>query len=144
MNDMSNVPKYNVLNLFQKGEFKSHAGLPLQWKIECDALTFNDWECLALMMIERQGPCRGAYGIPRGGIPLAEALNLNHSTKSPNDPLWIVDDVYTTGKSFIDYENELFPNDTVRPVGVVKKWCVFARKQPDIMHGVKALFTMGA
>ncbi|RPF76134.1 MAG: hypothetical protein CBE14_002845 [Rickettsiales bacterium TMED254] len=140
MNDMSKVPKYNVLNLFQRGEFKSHAGLSLKWKIECDALTFEDWECLALMMIERGGPCRGAYGIPRGGLPLAEVINMNHSTKDPKDPLWIVDDVYTTGKSFVEFEKEMFPD---LPISVIKKWCVFARQTPDLMHGVKALFTMG-
>tara|TARA_B100000131_G_C18000541_1_gene566314 strand:- start:74 stop:502 length:429 start_codon:yes stop_codon:yes gene_type:complete len=141
MNDMRSFRKAPRGNLFQIGDFTSHAGLPLKWKIECDALTWDDWVCLAQMMIEREGfNCRGAFGIPRGGDSLANALNLHYATKDPKDPIWIVDDVYTTGRSFIDYEKEHFPD---APVSVIKKWCVFARKKPELMHGVKALFTMG-
>ena len=139
MNNMSGNSSF-ITNLFQLGDFTSHAGLPLKWKIECDALTYQDWDCLAQMMIERGGSCRAAYGIPRGGTELAYAINRKHATKSPSDPLWIVDDVYTTGTSFKNFEQETFPD---LPVSVIKKWCVFARKKPDRMHGVKALFTMG-
>ena len=38
------------MNLFQLGKFTSHAGKELNWKIECDALTDADWECLAEMI----------------------------------------------------------------------------------------------
>lgn len=140
MNNMSGNTSFNK-HLFQLGDFTSHSGLPLKWKIECEALTWRDWDCLAQMMIEREHfKCRAAYGIPRGGNELAYSLNKNHATKSPEDPLWIVDDVFTTGKSFKDFEEEKFPG---LPVGVIKKWCVFARKKPPEMSGVKALFVMG-
>ena len=46
----------------------------------------------------------------------------------------------STKTSFKNFEQETFPD---LPVSVIKKWCVFARKKPDRMHGVKALFTMG-
>ena len=32
------------MNLFQKVDFKSSAGLDLSWKIECDAITDDEWE----------------------------------------------------------------------------------------------------
>ena len=64
MNNMSGNSSF-ITNLFQLGDFTSHAGLPLKWKIECDALTYQDWDCLAQMMIERGVSCRAAYGIPR-------------------------------------------------------------------------------
>ena len=34
------------MNLFIKEDFISHAGLPLTWKVECDALTEKDYDCL--------------------------------------------------------------------------------------------------
>ena len=31
------------IDLFQKINFISHAGLPLTWKIECDAISPDEW-----------------------------------------------------------------------------------------------------
>ena len=61
------------MNLFQLGNFVSHAGNELEWKIECDALTDDDWECLAKMISEKT-VFGTVYGIPRGGTKLANAL----------------------------------------------------------------------
>ena len=36
-----------MIDLFQKVDFKSHAGLDLTWKIEMDALSRDEWECIA-------------------------------------------------------------------------------------------------
>ena len=84
------------MNLFQKVDFISHAGLPLSWKIECDALTEDDWKGLARMIMDHEPRSFGSVeGIPRGGIPLANALS-EYATEGP--PM-IVDDVYTTGTS---------------------------------------------
>ena len=33
------------MDLFQKVDFISHAGLPLKWKIECDAIKPQEWDC---------------------------------------------------------------------------------------------------
>ena len=118
------------MNLFQLGNFVSHAGRELEWKIECDALTDEDWECLAKMISER---CTfgTVYGIPRGGVKLQKALEKYADPKSPFR--LVVDDVYTTGKSMRDV---MLPGD----IGYV----VFARKRidydPEIY--VRALFTM--
>ena len=39
-----------VIDLFQKINFTSHSGLDLTWKIEMDALSRGDWECIAQMI----------------------------------------------------------------------------------------------
>ena len=83
------------MNLFIKEDFISHAGLPLTWKVECDALSENDYEALAKIVSEKI-VFRDVKGIPRGGIPFEKALK-KYSTKKPDDPLLIADDVYTTG-----------------------------------------------
>ena len=118
------------MNLFQWGNFTSHAGKELNWKIECDALNKEDWECLAAMIDDR---CEfgSVYGIPRGGVALANALE---KYKTPGNPSrLVVEDVYTTGKSMRDVM-------TGDDVGFV----VFARNriQFDPQHYVRALFTM--
>ena len=123
-----------MIKLFQIGDFISHAGLKLPWKIECDALSKDEWRALARMIMDYQKrPFSRAVGIPRGGIPLAEALD-EYSTRSIDDPVLIADDVYTTGTSFKQFVFENYPNSEIF------QWCVFARTPPQ--NGVKALFTM--
>ena len=123
-----------MIKLFQIGDFISHAGLKLPWKIECDALSKDEWRALARMIMDYQKrPFSKAVGIPRGGIPLAEALD-EYSTRSIDDPVLIADDVYTTGTSFKQFVFENYPNSEII------QWGVFARTPPQ--NGVKALFTM--
>ena len=125
------------MDLFQYGEFKSHSGLTLNWKIECDALSEKDWACLAAMIMEREKiPFCRAEGIPRGGQPLARALN-KYATDIPTDRVLICDDIWTTGNSFREYIGRKYP-DWIRSQGL--KWVVFARSMTN--DGVKALFTM--
>ena len=62
-------------DLFTSGDFISHAGLPLKWKIECDAIRPEEWDCLAQMIMDYQKmPFSWVEGIPRGGMSLASAL----------------------------------------------------------------------
>jgi hypothetical protein len=124
----------SYLALFDDEEFISHAGLKLGWKIEMDALYTDDWRCLAKMIMEYETrPFRKAVGIPRGGARLGEMLD-KHSTGNPDDPVLIVDDVYTTGTSFREFIAENYPDDNVIC------WTVFAR---DVISGnVNALFQM--
>lgn len=124
------------MNLFQKGDFISHAGLHLKWKIECDALTAKDWKGLARMIMDYETRSFGSVeGIPRGGLPLANALK-EYATVGP--PM-IVDDVYTTGTSFNEYCKEHYQS---KSFDYNPKWVVFARTKPKDRSGVKALFTM--
>ena len=124
------------MDLFQKGDFISHAGLHLKWKIECDALTAKDWKGLARMIMDYETRSFGSVeGIPRGGLPLANALK-EYATVGP--PM-IVDDVYTTGTSFKEYCKEHYQS---KSFDYNPKWVVFARTKPKDRSGVKALFTM--
>ena len=118
------------MNLFQEGNFISHAGHELNWKIECDALTDEDWDCLARIIHERTR-FGSVYGIPRGGVKLALALE---KYITPGVPLrLVVDDVYTTGKSMREV---MTGND----LGFV----VFARRRIefDPQKYIRAIFTM--
>lgn len=120
--------------LFDDEEFISHAGLKLGWKIEMDALYTDDWRCLAKMIMEYETrPFREAVGIPRGGVRLGQMLN-EYATGNPDDPVLIVDDVYTTGTSFKEFISE---NYLVTPVIC---WVVFARN--PIQGNINALFQM--
>ena len=118
------------MNLFQLGKFVSHAGNELEWKIECDALTDDDWECLAKMISEKT-QFGSVYGIPRGGTKLANALEKYCNPKS--SIRLVVDDVWTTGKSM---------RDVIKGTDI--GFVVFARKRIEITPDlyVRALFTM--
>ena len=37
-------------HLFQEVEFVGHSGDNLNWKIECDALDKEEWQCIARMI----------------------------------------------------------------------------------------------
>lgn len=92
-------------NLFHLEEFTSSAGLTLPFKIECDALTNADWQCLASMLFElcKKHDMFANYanfvGIPQGGLKLANYLN---KLSYRNGADVIVDDVLTTGKSMVE------------------------------------------
>jgi len=125
------------MDLFQHGEFKSHSGLMLNWKIECDALSEKEWDCLAAMIMEREKtPFKRVEGIPRGGLPLAKALS-KYATNNENDRVLICDDIWTTGGSFKEYIGKHYPN-WLQAQGL--KWVIFSRAMTT--DGVKALFTM--
>lgn len=69
------------------------------WKVECDALTPEDWAALAYMAMDKFDLKFGrVVGIPRGGKPFAKALK-GYTTDGCSDVL-LVDDVYTTGSSW--------------------------------------------
>ena len=65
------------MNLFIKEDFISHAGLPLTWKVECDALTEKDYEALAKIVSEKLTFCDVKVGIRPGGLV---ARRLGHQT----------------------------------------------------------------
>jgi len=107
--------------LFVDEKFISHAGLKLAWKIEMDALYVSDWRCLTKIILEYETrPFCKAVGIPRGGARLGNMLNES-ATGNPNDPVLIVDDVYTTGTSFKNFIAENYPDEDVIC------WAIFAR-----------------
>ncbi len=126
------------MDLFQKQKFTSHAGIPMEWKIEMDAVSDKEWDCLASMIMDYQKkPFSKVVGIPRGGIKLQNALQ-KYSSGDASDPWLVVDDVYTTGTSFREF-------CTTKETMDAYKWVVFARQPTARVRGrggVKALFTM--
>ena len=85
-----------MTNLFQYKKFTLHSGGISYFKIECDAITKEDYKTLAKIVSDKI-KFKDVYGVPRGGIPFEKALKEYISNDSNN--LLIVDDVLTTGGS---------------------------------------------
>jgi orotate phosphoribosyltransferase len=123
--------------IFQRGNFTLASGAKSSWKIECDALTAADWDGLAVMLVAfLPGPFGRVIGVPRGGVPFADALG-EYAT-GDDLPILVVDDVWTTGGSMSRFiTNELgyiWPSDDFFSA------VAFARN--PVPDGVTALFSM--
>ena len=87
------------MNLIKYGNFRSAAGLDLTWKIECDALSDDDFGNIAKIAAPVLHPFSAVSGVPDGGGRLACAFG---DFLTETGPLLVVDDVWTTGKSMRD------------------------------------------
>jgi hypothetical protein len=90
----------NGVPIFIWERFTSAAGLALDWKIDCDALTDGDWDCIARACQPKLPSFGRTLGVPTGGLPLARALSVY--ARSTKDHVLLVDDVWTTGKSMME------------------------------------------
>ncbi len=55
------------MSLLRLGTFAAHSGQSLTWKIECDALTDDDWTAIAALAIRMMGGIFSGGGrSPRG------------------------------------------------------------------------------
>jgi hypothetical protein len=117
------------VTLFRRGEFVSAAGLTLPFKIECDSLSSEDWECIAYVGSQMLRPFGRVIGVPRGGLALAAAMRA-YVTPGSLTPL-VVDDVWTTGKSMC----------AAAPVGPWLGFVAFARG--PLGRNVTAFATIG-
>jgi len=129
------------VNLFQYGPVRLASGVESNFKIECDALTDDDWECLAAMIADRVPSFDEVVGVPTGGEPLAQALKpycLRNTGMGVAYRLLVVDDVWTTGRSMMDFCCEL-EHERQGPLDI-KQAVVFARTSPPL--SVMALFRM--
>lgn len=84
------------MTLFTLGQFTSHSGAVLPFKIDCDALTDDDIDCCAVLIARMVRPFIEVEGVPSGGVRLADALMAHRRNYGG---LLIVDDVWTTGGS---------------------------------------------
>jgi len=109
-------PELHRLSLFIRQDWVMHSGGQGDYKIECDSLTDEDLETLALI-ISQKGKFSEVYGIPKGGTRLQHALEQYRSSDGVK---LIVDDVLTTGNSM---ENARQMKNWPDAVGVV----IFAR-----------------
>ena len=128
-----NVGRHN--DLFKSINFKSHSGLDLTWKIECDVLSDSEWLTISEMIMEVSPPFKEAIGIPTGGTKLGKLLN-RYSTGEREHPICIVDDVLTTGGSMNEVRRKRHWRNPTEYIG----WVVFARITPP--DWVRALFQM--
>ena len=130
-------------NLFQSVNFTSHSCKKLNWKIECDGISNEEWVTIAEMIYEFEPRnFRDVEGIPRGGKKLEEKLK-GYATGNEHDPLLIVDDVMTTGSSFEEYYLERLggkPTTDPEVRAGFFGWTVFARGSGP--KWVSSLFTM--
>jgi len=94
---------YNAL--FKFGWFSTHSKFQLPWKLDCDALDSADWAALA-KLVAWKFAFRSVYGIPRGGNRFAQALD-RYAEPDSGYPVLIVDDVLTTGRSFVEAKARL-------------------------------------
>lgn len=115
------------MSLFRLVNFTSAAGLKLDYKVECEALTQGDWLWAAQQIAKHASPFKEVVPVPRGGYILARELEKYINPKGMKT--LVVDDVYTTGKSISKY---MAGDD-------YEGWVVFARL-PIVTPNVNALW----
>jgi len=118
------------VNLFQRGNFVLAGGEKSRFKVDCDALTWDDIETLAKEIVRRLPPFRQVEGVPNGGDRLAVALR-GYASEQREHPLLIVNDLYTTGAR-MEWQRGGRP-----ALGAV----IFARR-PVAQLWIMALFTL--
>lgn len=124
-------------NLFQKVRFTMHSGGVSDFKLECDALTSNDYATLAYM-VSRKMKFKKCYGIPRGGLPFEEALKPYESQDS--ETILIADDVFTTGGSIVEFKKKLLEDGIITEDSDVQSIVVFARGK--LLPNITTIFSL--
>jgi orotate phosphoribosyltransferase len=119
--------------IFKTGDFTLASGLQSTFKIDCDELTNDDLYSLALYANKFLPDFKQVYGVPRGGIRFADQMR---KFVSPDGCILVVDDVFTTGKSMINFIEDNKIDDNNRVQGLV----IFARNPP--LPWIKSIFTM--
>ena len=129
------------MGLFKWGKFKSHSGLNLKWKIECDSLDDEDYECLKNIILSdpRFRIFNKVIGIPMGGNRLANFLKPFEKPRTKK--ILVVDDVLTSGRSMrkaIRETEKLYPKEKgYLIIGLV----IFSRPiTPNADHNIYHLF----
>lgn len=120
------------MSLFKTGITTLHSGATSEFKIDCDYLTDEDIETFA-RLISKNITFNKVYGIPTGGNRLAEALQKYCQINLDLNLTLIVDDVMTTGNSFLEFRKTI--NDKY-VIGV----CIFCRDPIKKPHWVKSIF----
>ncbi len=113
-----------MISLFMQKRFQMHSGGFSDFKLECDALTTQDWETLAFL-VSRVYTFGGVHGIPSGAVPFQNALEKYITPESRC--FLLVDDVFTTGGSMLEAKNSL--EETIKAQGFeqIQGLVVFSR-----------------
>lgn len=113
------------MGLFQTGEFNLNSGIISDFKIDCDHLSDEDLDTLALKITELV-KFHKVFGVPSGGIRLEQALKKYEYKDKPDYPTLIVDDVLTSGGSMERFAETLKNSYEMKKyLGIV----IFARKK---------------
>ena len=126
-------------NLFALENFELHSGKKVHWKIECDALTEDDYETLAwIVSKEWKVVYNGVKAIEgENSYIFAEKLRTYQQNWAFGiNTILIIDDVLTTGQSMQKVHDIWKSAKNIKQIGVV----IFARgKCPD---WVRPIFQM--
>lgn len=138
------------MSLFTPGEFWSHSGVKLTFKVECDCLTERDLDLFAELIVTRLYPpdrhtFRRVVGVPKtqpggrdnGGVLAQYVRRHLKLTEADNSRVLIVDDVLTTGASM--YEQRVLLGDHATVVSCLGA-VIFARG--PCPEWVRPLFTL--
>jgi len=110
--------------MFSKEQIKLNSGQLSDFKIECDSLTVEDWECLAYLISKRL-QFRSVLSVPKGGDKLASYLS-GYCQDNKALPLLICDDVLTTGNSMEKVKEQIGQDNIIGVVifsrGKCPKW----------------------
>ena len=85
------------MNLFKKENVVLNSGKESDFKIDCDALTDEDIDCISYL-ISKKFKFSSVVGIPTGGTKLENSLK-KYRIDDDTLPILICDDVLTTGGS---------------------------------------------
>lgn len=133
---MEKIKEWDGSPLFQFAEFMLASGKKSKFKLECDAISPEEWHSLARIV----RPILPAYGhivpVPRGGVAWA---NIFEHYKVPGTPMVLfVDDVWTTGTSMWQTVQKFSLNS---PIGLQWHGVVLFARGP-VPKNVTALFTV--
>lgn len=130
------------MNTFQFGDFTLRSGARSWFKLECDAFTPADWDRIVARAVQiLPGPFGHVSGVPRGGLPFADAL-FKFSTGDRSHPALVAEDVYTTGGSMIRHRHQLVKLDPLWGAGRVVWGVVFASRSRDVAPWVYPVLTV--
>lgn len=120
--------------LFQFGEFTLASGRTSHFKLECDAITPEEWHTLARIAREILPPFGYVIGVPRGGVAWANIFQ--HYVRPGCKDILFVDDVWTTGGSLLGHVDRFAWSEGQNWYGIV----LFARG--PVPENVTALFRL--
>jgi len=125
--------------LFKIGEFKAASGLKLDWKVECDILTEDDW-IWAARHISRKFAFHSVFSISTGGDKFMFALDCYTRPEDSRTRI-ICDDVLTTGRSMEAKRQELLINDPLLCEDDIQGVVLFQRR-PGLVDWIYPIWRM--
>lgn len=125
-------------SLFQFGDFGSHSGLVLPFKINCSALTDEDIASIA-EVAARGFRYSGVLGIDPVGVRLADALGRHPLLDPEARRILIVNDILTSDAPFEEARQSILGES---PDHRVSGFVIFARRRPPAW--VTPMFRLGA